>query len=70
MGNVSSVYDGDTFTVDMGNGQDMVEVRMLLIDTPESVKSGVIEQPGSKMASQYTKKALITKDVKIIFDKK
>lgn len=66
-GEVTRIIDGDTFEVNLGDGVKK-QVRMLLIDTPESVKRDVIEQPGSKAASEYTKKSLIGKDVKIIFD--
>ena len=66
-GSVIEVFDGDTFSVMIGDRYE--KVRMLLIDTPESVKSGVIEQPLSKKASDYTKSYLTGKDAKIIFDK-
>ena len=66
-GNVIQVVDGDTFKMNV-NGQEKT-VRMLLIDTPEIVKAGVIEQPVGKVASEHTKQFLIGQDAKIIFDK-
>ena len=65
-GEVVYVHDGDTFDVKIG---DKVEtVRMLLIDTPETVQKGMIPQPGGEIASNYTKKHLLGKDTKIVFD--
>lgn len=67
MGNVTKVVDGDTFDVDLGDGKTQ-RIRMLLIDTPETVKEGLPMQPVGKEASNYSKSHLIDKDVKIIFD--
>ncbi len=65
-GEVVNVRDGDTFDVKIG---DKIEtVRMLLIDTPETVQEGMIPQPGGEIASSYTKKYLLGKDTKIVFD--
>lgn len=64
---VAKVTDGDTFHIKYDN-QDY-KVRMLDIDTPESVKSGVEQQPYSKEASDLTKEVLTGKKVKLIFEK-
>lgn len=66
LGEVVKVTDGDTFNVKIGD--EVKTVRMLLIDTPESVKGGVIEQPLAMRASEYAKKSLLGKDTKIVFD--
>jgi micrococcal nuclease len=65
-GEVVHVRDGDTFDVKIG---DKIEtVRMLLVDSPETVQEGMIPQPGGEIASSYTKKYLLGKDTKIVFD--
>lgn len=64
---VTKVSDGDTIRVDY-NGQEY-KVRLLDIDTPESVKAGVEEQPYSQEASTMTKETLTGKNVKLIFEK-
>ncbi|MGE7924699.1 thermonuclease family protein [Viridibacillus arvi] len=53
---VVKVVDGDTVKVKMNN--KTTTIRMLLIDTPESVKVGVKPQKFSKEASKYLKKRL------------
>lgn len=65
-GEVVKVNDGDTFEIKVGD--EIKSVRMLLVDTPETVKEDVIEQPVGKKASDYTKLHLLGKDTKIIFD--
>jgi endonuclease YncB( thermonuclease family) len=65
-GEVVHVRDGDTFDVKIGDKTETV--RMLLIDTPETVQEGMIPQPGGEIASSYTKKYLLGKDTKIVFD--
>ncbi len=64
---VTKVTDGDTFHITY-ESQDY-KVRMLDIDTPESVKAGVKPQPFSKEASELTKETLTDKKVKLIFEK-
>lgn len=44
--------DGDTFKVKIG--EEVVTVRMLAIDTPETVKPGTEVEPFGKEASDYT----------------
>ena len=53
---VIKVTDGDTLTISRDGKEE--KVRMLLIDTPESVKGGVEAQPWSKDASSYVKALL------------
>ncbi len=64
---VIKVSDGDTITVSYNN-QDF-KVRLLDVDTPESVKAGVEAQPYSIEASNFTKKMLSDKTVRLIFEK-
>ncbi|HEX2927450.1 MAG TPA: thermonuclease family protein [Ruminiclostridium sp.] len=63
---VTKVTDGDTFHADYKNKD--YKVRMLDIDTPESVKAGVAPQPFSKEASDLTKQTLTGQTVKLIFE--
>lgn len=65
--NVTKVTDGDTFHINY-KGEEY-KVRMLDIDTPESVKAGVKPQPYSKEASDMSKKMLTGKAVKLVFEK-
>ena len=68
VGFVTKIIDGDTFNVKIGD--EIHSVRMLLIDTPESAGDYTQSpQPYGKEASNYTKKALIDKDVTIYFDR-
>jgi endonuclease YncB( thermonuclease family) len=53
IGTVTRVVDGDTFVVEI-NGEEL-KVRLLGVDTPESVKSGTAVQPGALDASDFTK---------------
>jgi endonuclease YncB( thermonuclease family) len=64
MGSVTSVIDGDTFSVKIGDTEQ--KVRLLLIDTPESV--GTTLMPYGMTAKDYSTSALIDKDVKLYFD--
>lgn len=60
--------DGDTFKALINNNQ--VKIRLLLIDTPESVKVGMPVQPYGLESSNYTKKLLENaKSIEIEFDK-
>ncbi|EAD4735614.1 TPA_asm: thermonuclease [Listeria innocua] len=63
---VVRVIDGDTLILAMGNQQK--RVRLLLIDTPESVKPGVSVQPVAKEASDYLKESLTDQDVTYAYD--
>ena len=64
---VTTVIDGDTFHIKYDN-QDY-KVRMLDIDTPESIKSGVEPQAYALEASDLTKETLTEKKVKLVFEK-
>ncbi len=64
---VTKVTDGDTFHIKYED--NAYKVRMLDIDTPESVKAGVEPQPFSKEASSITKEMLTDQKVKLIFEK-
>ncbi len=64
---VTKVTDGDTFTISYNS--EKYKVRMLDIDTPESVKSGVAVQPFSKEASELTGSTLTNAKVKLVFEK-
>lgn len=64
---VVKVTDGDTFEITYKEQQE--KVRLLCVDTPESVAKGVEPQPYSKEASDFTKNMLLNKSVKLYFDK-
>jgi len=57
---VSRVVDGDTFVIE-GN----LKVRLIGVDTPESVKPNTPVQPFGKEASNYTRKMLERKKVRL-----
>src|SRR5699024_5751293 len=54
---VNRVVDGDTVDVEMPDGTDE-SVRLLLIDTPESVHPNKPTQPYGEEASDYAKERL------------
>ncbi len=64
---VVKVSDGDTVEIEY-KGKSY-KVRLLCIDTPESVKSGVEVQLFGKEASRFTEEMLLGKGVKLVFDK-
>ncbi len=64
---VEKVVDGDTFHIKHGN--EDYKVRMLDVDTPESIKSGVDAQPYALEASELTKKTLTGQKIKLVFEK-
>lgn len=64
---VVKVTDGDTFEVTYKEQQE--KVRLLCVDTPESVARGVEPQPYSKEASEFSKRMLLNKSVRLYFDK-
>lgn len=64
---VKRVVDGDTLAVEV-KGQEK-KVRMLLLDTPESVKPNEKPMKYGKEASDYTKKLLEGKSVELVYDK-
>lgn len=63
---VTRVVDGDTFEA-MINGKKE-KVRLILVDTPETVKPGVPVQPFGKEASDFSKNLLTGKTVELEFD--
>lgn len=67
MASVNGVVDGDTLEIDYKNKE--YKVRLLCIDTPESVKQGVDVQPYALEASELTKRLTLHKKVRLIFDK-
>lgn len=64
---VTKVVDGDTLEVSYKGKAE--KVRLLCIDTPESVKQGIQVQEYSKEAADFTRKLTLDKNVKLIFDK-
>jgi micrococcal nuclease len=59
---VKAVIDGDTFKAEFSNGE-VETIRLLLIDTPETVSPNVPEQPYGKEASDFLKRHLIRHSV-------
>ncbi|WP_260485075.1 thermonuclease family protein [Listeria booriae] len=49
------VVDGDTLSIKFEGDSTSKKLRLLLVDTPESVKPGVAVQPYAKEASNYMK---------------
>jgi len=64
---VSRVVDGDTFRVIMDGGQEEA-VRMLGVDTPETVKPGAPVEAYGKEASDFTKRLLSNQTVCLELD--
>lgn len=62
------VIDGDTIAIKLANGEKRT-VRLLLIDTPESVKPGTPVQPFSKAASHYIRQQIEGKKLEIEYDR-
>lgn len=61
------VSDGDTIEVTYKG--ESYKVRLLYIDTPESVKPGLPVQPYGEEASEFTKSMVLNKPVKLVFEK-
>ncbi|MGL5328433.1 MAG: thermonuclease family protein [Peptostreptococcaceae bacterium] len=59
---VERVVDGDTVKVKIKETNEIATLRLLLVDTPESVKPGVEPQPFSLEASDFAKKTLAVGD--------
>lgn len=55
---IERVVDGDTMKLKIEDTGEVVTLRLLLVDTPESVKQGVDPQPYSIEASNYAKEVL------------
>lgn len=64
---VTKVVDGDTIDVKYKN--KTYKVRLLCVDTPESVKTGVKLQAFGKEASEFTRNRILGKQIKLVFDK-
>ncbi|MBF9295074.1 thermonuclease family protein, partial [Staphylococcus epidermidis] len=65
---VNRVVDGDTFVAKKSNGEQ-IKVRLIGVDTPETVKPNTPVQPYGKEASNYSKQHLNNKDVYLEYDK-
>lgn len=59
---VERVIDGDTMKLKIKETNEVVTLRLLLVDTPESVKKDVDPQPYSIEASNYAKDTLKSND--------
>ncbi|MDT2740412.1 MULTISPECIES: thermonuclease family protein [Enterococcus] len=59
--------DGDTFAFYVHDKE--YKLRLLMVDTPESVKPNLAVQPFGKEASAFTKDKLANGDISIVFDK-
>lgn len=64
---VTRIVDGDTLTAEYKGGE--YKVRLLCIDTPETVKSGVDVQPYGKQATDQLKSMVLNREVTLIFEK-
>ena len=58
--------DGDTFAFYKGDQE--YRLRLLMVDTPESVKQGLSVQPYGKEASEFTEEQLVNNNVYLVFD--
>lgn len=65
---VKRVIDGDTIIVSKP-GQEDIRVRMIGVDTPETVKPNTPVQPYGKAASDFTKKHLTNQKVRLEYDR-
>ncbi|PHK49172.1 thermonuclease NucI [Staphylococcus edaphicus] len=65
---VTRVVDGDTLVAQNGRNEQL-KVRLIGVDTPETVKPNTPVQPYGKEASDYTKAQLTNKDVYLEYDK-
>ncbi len=59
---IERVVDGDTMKLKLDESGETVTLRLLLVDTPESVKKGVDPQPYSIEASNFAKETLASGD--------
>lgn len=64
---VTRIVDGDTLVAEYKNEE--YKVRLLCMDTPETVKSGVDVQPYGKQATEKLKDMVLNKEVMLIFEK-
>lgn len=66
---VISIYDGDTFTVEIEGVQETEKVRILGIDTPE-IKEGTKTNCKGKEVKEFISKKILGEKVLLIRDKK
>lgn len=66
-GTVKRIVDGDTLSVVYKSEE--YKVRLLCIDTPETVKAGVDEQPYGKKATEKLSEMVLDKEVSLVFEK-
>ena len=59
---VQRVVDGDTMKLKLKNSNEVITLRLLLVDTPESVKPGVDPQAYAIEASNFAKEVLQVND--------
>ncbi|MCX8131334.1 MAG: thermonuclease family protein [Clostridia bacterium] len=64
---VTKVVDGDTIHIEYKKKK--YKVRLLAVDTPESVEQGVAVQPYSKEAAQFLKNSVLNREVRLVFEK-
>lgn len=64
---VTRVVDGDTVELTFADGNSE-KLRLIGVDTPETVHPTIGEEPGGREASDYTKAALTGKTVLVEFD--
>ena len=64
---VTRIVDGDTIKAEYGS--NVYTVRLLCIDTPETVKEGVPVQRYGKQASEKLSEMLLNKKVTLVFEK-
>ncbi len=64
---VDKIVDGDTIKVEY-KGESLT-VRLLDVDTPESVKRGVPVQQYGKEAFRFTEKMTLNREVRLVFEK-
>lgn len=65
--NVKRIVDGDTLSAEY-KGEEY-KVRLLCVDTPETVKAGVGEQPYGKRASDELAEMVLDEEVALVFEK-
>ena len=59
---VERVVDGDTMKLNLKNSNEVITLRLLLVDTPESVKPGVDPQAYAIEASNFAKEVVQVND--------
>ncbi|KUG03311.1 nuclease(snase)domain [hydrocarbon metagenome] len=67
IGQVTQVVDGDTIWVDLNNNSSE-KVRLIGVDTPETVHPTIGEEPYGREASNYTKSRLTDQQIELELD--